>query len=271
MLINQANIDNLTRLWRKYGARTVNKKLAAKNKAVLQINSHWPHRCWFDGSSLNKDILAFEPLPHSTIYPIWPNLSAEQTTDINTGNKTSKSAEQRNIEALLINNNWHCILEQTAMYLPLSKLTDDGLKKRELENKTSQQTGFSIIKVTTLDELNFWLDIASKAFAYRIDQIVFQNLMTEQDIQILLAYDNNQPIATGLLFKTGNIIGVHQVAVHPSAQGKGYARMLMQALITRSQIWQGTHLVLQASAAGKPLYESLGFKKQFLIKCYQKG
>lgn len=260
MLINQANIDNLTHLWEKYGTRTVKLKTtqSAPQITLLQINNHWPHRCWFDKFNPLQDTLALESLPPSTIYPVWPNFSVKQ--------KTKKTlAEQHNIEIELSNNNWRCILEQTAMFLPLIESS-----AADLTDKPSVQTNFSVKKVTTVTELALWLDIASKAFGYSIDQHVFEKLIAEQDIQILLAYDNNTPIATALLFKTGNIIGVHQVAVNPDAQGKGYARMLMKVLINKSYKWQATHLVLQASAAGKPLYDSLGFKTQFLIKSYQK-
>ncbi len=151
------------------------------------------------------------------------------------------------------------------MFLPLNQQTT-----AELTNNHSAPTNFSVKKLTTVTELALWLNIASKAFGYAIEQLVFEKLMAEQDSQILLAYDNNVPVATALLFKTDNIIGVHQVAVHPNMQGKGYARMLMKALINKSYEWQGSHIVLQASAAGKPLYDSLGVKNQFLIKSYQK-
>ena len=260
MIINQANIDNLTHLWKKYGTRTLKLKTTQNERqsSLLHINTHWPYRCWFDEPYLRQDTLALESLPPSTIYPVWPNFSLKQKTK-------QTLAEQHKVERELSSNNWRCILEQTAMFFPLNQQTT-----AELANYHSASTNFSVKKLTTVTELALWLNIASKAFGYAIEQLVFEKLMAEQDSQILLAYDNNVPVATALLFKTDNIIGIHQVAVHPNMQGKGYARMLMKALINKSYEWQGSHIVLQASAAGKPLYDSLGFKNQFLIKSYQK-
>ncbi len=70
-------------------------------------------------------------------------------------------------------------------------------------------------------------------------------------------------------YKTGDTIGIHQVGVKPCFQGQGIARHLMAALLMRCQNWQAKRAVLQASSAGLPLYQSLGFNSQFIIKSYQ--
>ena len=46
--------------------------------------------------------------------------------------------------------------------------------------------------------------------------------LAREDTQILLAYDeDSQPVATGLLFKTGDVAGIHQIGVPADHQGKG--------------------------------------------------
>lgn len=124
-------------------------------------------------------------------------------------------------------------------------------------------------QVKTTQDITLWIDIVSEAFGYSIDHVVIDKLSNEQDMQILMTHYNDQAIATAILYKTGDIIGIHQVGVKQDFQSKGFARVFMQEIIATCLLWQGKIIVLQASQAGKPLYESLGFKQQFLIKSYQ--
>jgi GNAT superfamily N-acetyltransferase len=119
-------------------------------------------------------------------------------------------------------------------------------------------------------DLADWVATGSKAFGYSIDAKVIAPLLKCDDIQLLLAYDENaEPVATGLLFKTADVVGIHQIGVPAGYQGKGYATQMMRFLIQSAEQWQASHVVLQASAAGKPVYKKLGFVEQFLITYLQ--
>jgi len=263
MHINKANINNLTGLWKKYGAQQIgNNRLP-----LLHINTKWPNRCWFDWTALSNETVRktlqeyannstlFEDMSESTVVPIWSIMSRlnEETPE--------DQLAQQFIENLLIEKNWGCKFEQTTMSL-------------KLQNKavcsSSARTGFEVRVVSKSKEVGEWVDIGSEAFAYNIDHSVIEQLINDKDIQILLGIQNGLAVACALLYKTGDVIGLHQVGVKQAFQGKGIARCFMREIFSACTLWQGKYVVLQASSAGQPLYFSLGFKELFYIRNYQK-
>lgn len=243
MGIDEANLMNLMSLWKKYGARLIN-----QNKfPALYSNIGWPHRCWF---TLGEDHLIADhaddfswlaALPEPVIIPVWPTTSR--------------------LEKKLREEQWVCVFNQLAMYLPLDARTTHLPPKRP---------GFQVMPVRSPEDVKRWVDIGSEAFAYPIDHKVIAYVLDDLDIRLLIGWQDEQAVASALLYKTGNILGVHQFAVKPDFQGQGIARSFMQALIAMSASWRGKYVVLQASQAGQPLYESLGFAEQFVINNYQK-
>jgi predicted GNAT family acetyltransferase len=198
-------------------------------------------------------------LPDTSIFPVLPMQSDEKS-------KVPASVELSLIQKQLEKNNWHCMLEQTAMFLSL-----DNSSYTPKSERVERHAGFTIKKVQTPQDITLWLDIVNQAFGYSIHRIVIEKLINDQDMQILMAYHDDQAIASAILYKTNDVIGIHQVGVKRDFQGKGFARIFMSEIINASLLWQGKHIVLQASKAGKPLYESLGFTSQFLIKSYKKN
>lgn len=257
MHIDQANIFNLKSLWKKYGSQIqiINKDKIIPAEPELNINSCWPHRCWFDGSVQLNDFSWLSNLPESTIFPVWPMVG-------NKRNSMQDSIEIELIEKQLQKNHWRCMLEQTAMFLALSNDTD--------EYRVEARIGFTVKRVKAPQDISLWLDIVSEAFGYSIERNVIEKLINEPNIQVLMACQNDQAIASAILYKTDDVIGIHQVGVKQAFQGKGFARSFMKEIIATCYLWQGKYLVLQASSSGKPLYEQLGFKTQFLIKSYQR-
>lgn len=254
MYIDEANLNNLTGLWKKYGSRPINEDALP----LLHTHLHWPHRCWFDwskddiGYSLgySNHSLWLEDVPESAIIPVW-----SVTSDNEDENATPF------IEKQLLDKKWICAFEQLAMY-------------KELQEETRclplPRPGFQVMPVRTFADIKKWVDIGSEAFAYHIAPSVIENLFNDKDIRILVGWQDKQAVASALLYKTGDIIGLHQVAVKHAFQGQGIARCFMQEIIAASALWQGKYIVLQASQAGQPLYESLGFIAQFTIKNYQR-
>lgn len=261
MHIDQANVHNLKSLWKKYGSQALTIKLETteNNEPDKYINTHWPHRCWSNSPSQSQDLSWLKGLPETTIFPVLPMQSDEK-------NKENSSLELSLIQKQLENNSWHCMLEQTAMFLSL----DNG-SYEPVSDRVQRHTGFMIKKVQTPQDITLWLDIVTQAFGYSIHRLVIEKLINDQDMQILMAYHDDQAIASAILYKTDDVIGIHQVGVKKDFQGKGFARVFMSEIISACLLWQGKHIVLQASKAGKPLYESLGFTSQFIIKSYKKN
>lgn len=244
MHLKQRNIDNLIGLWKKYGSQ----KQQLGDGLALHANSHWPHRHWFEETD-KIAILAnsgeqLDQLAANAIVPIWPEL------------KNYKQLQQ-----LFIDKNWHCSFEQTAMALSLQPNAINGF------DKTSS---LATKKIHSHDDIKAWVDIGSEAFSYQISTEVIESLRRDAEVELFLAYYQGEPAASGLLYKTGAVVGIHQIAVKPGFQGKGIARKFMHSLLTRCVQWQTQDVVLQASAMGRRLYESLGFRPLFKIQCYQR-
>lgn len=263
MNIDQANIANLTGLWKKYGAE--NLTLPRKSKVTeVTANSQWPHRLWqaasIEDSRLNSvdeltrwlELTPSSYLSNATV-PVWP-FALEDKPDVN-------ALETSMFEQQLNQLGWQCAFEQTAMYLPL----------REIDTKRfAQKEDFSVQQVQSSQQLAAWVSIASEAFGYSIDQQVFEKLIDDPSIQILLGMSADEPVATALLYQDDVVIGLHQMGVGKAFQGKGFAKSMMHELILFCVDREVESLVLQASQAGKPLYDSLGFLGQFGIKNYRK-
>jgi len=260
MDFKQQNLANLIGLWHKYGAINV----AAGEGAEIFSNISWPHRCWLNlpisqGEGITTSTSEFKAITSQSIVPVW----SEPTPTL---------ADEANIslEQWLITHGWHCQFEQSAMYLDLSQYTRDHKYGVAVSGQVSR-TELMLTPVVTSDDVKDWVAIGSEAFGYQIDRAVVQHLVTDSTIELLLVNLDGKNIASALCYKTGTVVGLHQIGVATAAQGQGIARWLMQQLIDRAGKSQIKTIVLQASVAGKHLYDSLGFKTQFTIKNYQKN
>ncbi len=72
-----------------------------------------------------------------------------------------------------------------------------------------------------------------------------------------------------MVYTTGSTAGVHWVGVVPSHRRRGVARALMNRILAHVQEGGRALVTLQASAAGRHLYDSLGFVGETTIHTYQ--
>lgn len=258
MQLELANVKNLTQLWDAYGSVSLSD--APENS--VKLHPQWPYRSWpcdtltsifTDNQMLLTGDNWLEKLPRGTVVPLWISKPKDNHLRNHSVNTLQQQLEQRQ---------WHSMLEQTAMYREIKQ--SDRLPPPLPMN-------FCVEPVQSEEGVNAWCEVVKQAFNYTIPSAVIQNLMGLQHVHIVLLKYCDVPVATGLLFKTGEVIGIHQVGVRPSYQGRGIARQLMQQLINLgATTLNGRYLVLQASQSAENLYKSLGFKRQFSIKSYQK-
>jgi ribosomal protein S18 acetylase RimI-like enzyme len=262
MNIDEANLNNLTGLWRKYGFDVLQGEIGS----AMLINPSWPYRCWYQSplfvvdrrdhslQTLDDDTL-LDGIPQSAIIPVWSLLGSRPT------NLLPFQEEHAVLEKVLIAQKWTSHFEQTAMFLEL---------QRETANAPSVNAEFSMRVVSSYEELALWIDVCEDAFGYDIDSLVLEPLIGDKEIQIILGDLNGQAAAAALLYKTGNTIGIHQVGVRKAFQGKGIASCLMNEILALCVQWGGENAVLQASEAGVSLYRRLGFNSRFIIKNYRR-
>lgn len=240
--LNKANIENLTGLWKKMGTQPCSSFLVK----ALYASSSWPDRYWFDWNTDTNQISALDQiliqLPQHSIIPVWDGAE---------GNA-------KRLEQTIIENGFELSFQQMAMYLNL----DNYIAVKH------QPT--NIQRIHTRQDIETWAKISGLAFGYEIDVAVIHKIADDPAIQLLLAYSEGQAAGTVLLYKTADIIGVHQVGVIEQYQRKGIAYSLMQHVLEVSNAWQGKYITLQASEAGEVLYSRLGFKQQFVIRNYHR-
>ncbi len=128
-----------------------------------------------------------------------------------------------------------------------------------------------VTNVTSPDEISVWAEVASQAFGYEIDATVVGRIAAVPDVELLLAREGGQAVATALTFQTGDTIGIHQVGVPKEHRGKGLARMIMDHTMARCAASSSRYATLQASAAGAGIYRGLGFQEQFTITNYRRS
>lgn len=253
MHIDSANLDNLTQLWQRYGARS----LYEDDQLQLNMNISWPNRLWADmAMPVSERSLAqtAKNAPDDAIFPLWPVMTED-----------GSAAPQLTVDAIVSQSqDWQPAIQHTAMALQLDK-------QQLVDTEVVVRNPLHIKRLSDDTDIAAWVTTGSKAFGYTINAKVIVPLLACEDIQIVLAYNEQSlPVATGLLFKTCNVVGIHQIGVPAEHQGKGYATQMMRFLIQCAEQWQADYVFLQASEAGRPVYRKLGFVDQFLITYLQR-
>lgn len=248
------NIHNLIDLWTAYGGQ----QATSQDDFNFYRCQQWPHRHWFEfpspieSSELLPQLIkqALDQSKPDAILPVW------QIPDIPHSAKT-----QQLILEVLKENAWIESFKQTAMYIPSHELSADMAKQSTLK----------LTKVTTPEDVTIWCDIGARAFNYEIDLSVINQLIQQDNCHLYLAWHHDTVVASGMLFKTGKVIGLHQMSVDPHFQGQGFAKMFMYNLLQNALTLGGATITLQASPAGYPLYKKLGFIDLFDIVSYKRS
>jgi len=235
MDLKRENLLNLHALWQIYGA------IPLPGSNDWWRHPHWPNRCWAQGESPAQLVNSFAQLPRDCVLPVFEDTAGVKDEGLRSAG-------------------WQVAFEQVAMVRPLEPVKSDDV------SVNNANEGFHTVR--TESQLQDWRAIQGAAFGYDIDAAAIHSLLSESDAKVWLYREHNKTLAGVILLKTGGIVGVHQLAVNPEYQGRGIARRLMQRVLTEAALWGGDYLVLQASAAGLPLYQSLGFEEQFRIRNY---
>lgn len=111
------------------------------------------------------------------------------------------------------------------------------------------------------------------AAGFEVDQEHFQALMTPElvrlpGLRLYLGEVDGEAVTTGAGFTRGDWVGIFNIATPPAHRRRGYgAAVTMWAV--REGVRQGARRGwLQASPAGQPVYEALGFKSVAWWRCW---
>lgn len=253
----EINYRNLFSLWRLYGA----KKFTLSHTSSLWFNESWPYRSWIEEAENNYCDNSKEPLLTRTTNVL--SLLPRKTVFYNVHNIPAQILNRKPFHTPASVLRKAGLVEgftQHAMHLPLHKWQPPLQASPVIELR----------EIASKKDMDQWTAVGSEAFNYQIDSTSISRALRSSDVNCFLAMADGLPVATALLYQTGSTMGFHQVAVHPTMQGKGIANKLMVDLITHCKDRGIDTIALQASDAGKPLYEQLGFVELFEIVNYQK-
>jgi len=142
-----------------------------------------------------------------------------------------------------------------------------ALKLDQVQGQLSDQ----IEIIVGTEQLATWVHACSQAFGYNIDESSVSYLMADPNVT-LFAYNVTQGIAgTAIAYQTQNTMGVHQMGIRDTYRGLGIARKLMMQLVEFAKQKGCDLMTLQASEAGRPLYNKMGFNALTEVYHLQRG
>lgn len=236
--ISEANIANLTSLWKKVSAPFGGCYVYSDFEYCVVQNSEWPNKMWATKNItepiLDEMILRIKELPVVLTVPYWNIFDSDN-------------------HKLFETTGFELKLEQVGMSIELDSIYDytSSLKVQRVQNE---------------NDAKVWEEIYPLSFGYKMSKEVVLNSCSE--IEFYLFYLDDKPVGTSILYKTDNIVGIHGVGVVPDARRKGLANEILYFLLNRSFQQGVRNVVLQASPMGKGLYDKLGFKEDFRMKNY---
>ncbi len=128
----------------------------------------------------------------------------------------------------------------------------------------------SIIRVTSDNDFYLWSKIASETFQCQPEVIIefFQPLIKLAGDIPYLAFYENEPAATSLLFYDNQIAGIYAMSTREKFRRKGLGWAVAQACIQTANDIGIPYAVVYASKQGKLLYEKMGFKTVQILREY---
>lgn len=125
--------------------------------------------------------------------------------------------------------------------------------------------------ITTDNDLQVWLDIVEAELMKSpgLSKDLFSALLAHQNCYFFLGYYLGEPVATSLLFMDEDVAGIYLVATAESHRKLGIGRELTRICLEKASE-TGCKLVhLQATNAGRGVYQALGFIDEGPINVYR--
>jgi GNAT superfamily N-acetyltransferase len=95
--------------------------------------------------------------------------------------------------------------------------------------------------------------------------VITEKVLGLPGAEMFLGYADGQPACASMMIKTGPVAGIYWVATVDEFRGRGFGKSITLQAAAAGKISGCKFACLQASAMGRPLYESLGFDTPY---CY---
>jgi GNAT superfamily N-acetyltransferase len=77
---------------------------------------------------------------------------------------------------------------------------------------------------------------------------------------VYVGYVDGEPVSTGLGWRTGQTIGVYNIATVPNARKRGIGTAMTERIVEDGAAAGCEVAILQSTEMGRPIYEKLGFR-----------
>ncbi|NGN97880.1 GNAT family N-acetyltransferase [Grimontia sp. S25] len=205
--------------------------LGAEQEGELFVHPSWPNKRWSPGLSLHG-------------------------VNFSSGQRAS-TVDELDDKCLQLLSAQHSLTLSVAMQLVVMTF--------ELPQDAEFEFGQEIERVSTPKQVTDWTAACSNAFNYVIDEAVIQHLNADSNSHIFALYKEGEIAGTVILYKTGNTLGIHQLGTLREFRKMGVASALMQHSLALAKELGCEYVTLQASKAGLPLYEQLGFQQLAML------
>jgi hypothetical protein len=114
-----------------------------------------------------------------------------------------------------------------------------------------------ILRALEPTHLEDWYAVTS----WPADRRIFgPELASDPDVRLIVGYVHERPVTAAAAFGSPGVVGVYAVDTIDTARRRGYGRAATWAAIDAGRrAWRADLAVLQSTAAGLPLYRSMGF------------
>lgn len=137
-----------------------------------------------------------------------------------------------------------------------------GMALQSLDDVPASDDGIDVELVTDAEGLRTFVAVASAAFGMSVAVVreaYPETLLTDAEMQLLLGREDGEPVATGNLFRQGDVAGVYVVGVPEEFRHRGIGEGMTWAVLRAGREAGAEIGVLQASSMGYSVYERMGF------------
>jgi ribosomal protein S18 acetylase RimI-like enzyme len=124
--------------------------------------------------------------------------------------------------------------------------------------------GLTISTVADNTGLNDWAETVSAGMwrgEVDLERAAFLKLIEQGDIQCYVAYLDQQPVATSMLYLSAGVAGIYLVSTRPEYRKRGIGTIMTLIPLQAARRLGYKVGILQATEAGKPVYERIGFRE----------
>ncbi|MDP3916140.1 MAG: GNAT family N-acetyltransferase [Bacteroidota bacterium] len=129
-----------------------------------------------------------------------------------------------------------------------------------------------IVRCESADDMDQWIQIVTSELIapVQFDKVLLGNLIDQSGIEVYLLKYNGKGVSTMLVFNSETSTGLYFIATKKTAQRQGFAKLLVQHILSQNARKSNLPLILHATKTGEALYSKLGFKpfNQFFLYRY---